>query len=360
MLLAAIPCALTLGAMSCAGEGSTTLPAAPAAVASVTISALASSLRVGESLQLSATARDIGGVPLAGRTITWSSSSPLVATVSTSGLVVGVAPGAVTISAASDGRTGNIDLTVLSPPSVSTRAEADRTDEASGSQIHLVYLLPSDGVDRGLDTTGTLVNSIGAAQTWLAGQTSGRRLRFDTYDGGKLDITFRRLSRSNAALQSYGLFIRDTIEKDLAAGGFTSTTKIYAVYYDGGATNTCGGGAWPPQLNGRVAAMYLRGTFTNSAPACDTNPFASSPTAPPGYMEYAMIHEILHTMGIVSPSAPNHTLNGHVDTDPTDLMYAGSLPWRPSALDVNRRNYFSLAGLPAGIYDFAASPFLVP
>lgn len=31
-----------------------------------------------------------------------------------------------------------------------------------------------------------------------------------------------------------------------------------------------------------------------------------------------MLHEILHTMGIVSPTALNHTRSGHVNTDPTD------------------------------------------
>jgi hypothetical protein len=246
------------------------------------------------------------------------------------------------------------------PPASTSRALADRADESTGSQVHVVYMVPSDGADRGLDTTGVLANSVGSFQTWLAGQTGGRRLRLDTYDGGKLDITFHRSARSDAVLRSYGLFIRDTIEKDLIAAGVTSVTKIEAVYYDGSANGTCGGGAWPPQLNGRVAALYLRGTFTNGAPPCSANPFALSPTAPPGYVDFAMLHEILHTMGIVSPSAPNHTLSGHVDTDPTDLMYAGSQPWQPGVLDLNRRNYFNLVGLPAGIYNLATSPYLVP
>jgi len=44
-----------------------------------------------------------------------------------------------------------------------------------------------------------------------------------------------------------------------------------------------------------------------------------------------MLHEILHTLGVVATCAPNHTLSGHVSDDPRDLMYAGPLPWQPSS-----------------------------
>lgn len=223
-----------------------------------------------------------------------------------------------------------------------------------------MYVVPSDGEDRGLDTTAVLVNTVGSFQNWLGAQTGGRKLRIDTHDGGALDITFRRLARTDAAMQGYGVFIRDTLEKDLAGMGFASTTKIYAVYYDGGAINSCGAGAWPPQLPGRVGAMYLRGTFTGGAPPCSSNPLAPTPTSPPGYMDFSMLHEILHTMGIVSPTAPDHVPNAHVGNSPTDLMYAGNQPWAPAVLDVTGTNYYNPAGLPGGLYNLATSPYLLP
>ena len=73
-----------------------------------------------------------------------------------------------------------------------------------------------------------------------------------------------------------------------------------------------------------------------------------------------MLHELLHTLGIVSPAAPNHVLSGHVNTDATDLMYAGTLPWRPAALDVNRSNYYNPTTLPFGLVNLATSPYLLP
>jgi hypothetical protein len=87
-----------------------------------------------------------------------------------------------------------------------------------------------------------LANTVGSFQTWLGGQTGGRTLRLDTYQGA-LDITFLRIGRSNATMVGYGAFVRDTIEKDLATAGFAAAGKIYAVYYDGGSTFACGGGS---------------------------------------------------------------------------------------------------------------------
>ncbi len=244
------------------------------------------------------------------------------------------------------------------PTDVSNRATTDRPDEVTGPQVHVVYVVPSDGGDRGLDTNSTLVNTTGSWQHWLSGQTGGRVLRLDTYQGA-LDVTFVRLSRSNATMTSYGAYVRDTIEKDLTALGLVVAPKIYAVYYDGGSTFSCGGGAWPPTLPGRVGALYLQGTPPGSV-ACNVNPFAASPTAAPAYLEFSMIHELMHTLGFISSTAPHFTLSGHVSDSPADLMYAGSMPWAPSTLDVGQDDYYNASGLPAGILNFAASPYLTP
>ena len=58
----------------------------PEPVASVSVSPSSATIRVGETLRLSATARDASGNSLAGRPITWSTSSAAVATVASSDL----------------------------------------------------------------------------------------------------------------------------------------------------------------------------------------------------------------------------------------------------------------------------------
>jgi hypothetical protein len=215
-----------------------------------------------------------------------------------------------------------------------------------------MYVLPSDGADEALDTNGTIARSVDSFQQWLI-REGGVRLRVDTA-GGLLDIGFARLTRTDAEIASSGVFVRDRIEAELRTLGFATPSKVYAVYYGGTSTHACGGGAWPPTLVGTVAALYLKGTPPGAAP-CATNPFASS-AASPGYLEFAMLHEVMHTIGLVATCAPHHTLSGHVSDDPTDLMYAGSQPWRPSRLDVGRDDYFMHAR--SGCLDVAQSSFV--
>ena len=226
----------TLAACGGGGESATGVPT-PAPVASISLSAPATTLTVGQSTQIVVVLRDAKGTALSGRLVSYASSAPNVASVNAAGSVTAVTAGTASISATSEGKTASLTLTVTSPP----RPSADRTDDASGSQIHFVYVLPSDGTDRQLDLNGTLANTVGSWQTWLAGQTGGRRFRLDTFSGA-LDITFVRLGRSDAVMKSYGAFVRDTIERELTTRGFTVATKLYAVYYDGGSTWACGGG----------------------------------------------------------------------------------------------------------------------
>jgi len=259
-------------------------------------------------------------------------------------------------AAVAAGGTASATVTYAAPPS--SRSTTDRLDAVTGPQVHVVYVLASDGTDRHLDTEGTLRNTVGSWETWLSGQTGGRTLRLDTYQGA-LDITFVQLARSNATMTSYGAYVRDTIEKDLTALGLVVSSKIYAVYYDGGSTFACGGGAWPPALPGRVGALYLQGT-PPGAPPCNTNAFAVSPTGPPRYLEFSMIHELMHTLGFVSTAAPHFTAAGHASDSPADLMYAGSLPWAPSTLDLGQDDYYNPAGLPNGVLNLATSSYLTP
>jgi len=88
----------------------------PAPVATVTLGASSTTLLVGQTAQVTATLSDAMGSVLTGRTIGWTSSNPLVATVSPSGLVTALSAGGVTVTATSEGRSGSVGLTISSPP----------------------------------------------------------------------------------------------------------------------------------------------------------------------------------------------------------------------------------------------------
>jgi hypothetical protein len=108
---------LSLAAVfACDGEHSITDPTISARrvrrVATVTVSPASAGAQVGETVQLTAIPADANGNPLLRRVVTWASSAPDVATVSTSGLVTGVAAGSATLTATSDGQSGTATVTV--------------------------------------------------------------------------------------------------------------------------------------------------------------------------------------------------------------------------------------------------------
>lgn len=83
----------------------------PAAVATVAVSG-ATTVEAGKTIQLSAQPRDAAGAAIAGKTVAWSSSSETVATVASDGTVTGKAAGTAAISAAVDGKSGSLTVTV--------------------------------------------------------------------------------------------------------------------------------------------------------------------------------------------------------------------------------------------------------
>ena len=93
---------------SCGEQGPT---GGPVPVATVSITPTSLGLTVGQTGQLTATARDAAGNMLVGRQVTWASANPAVATV-TAGLVTAVAPGMATVTATSEGQSGGAAVTV--------------------------------------------------------------------------------------------------------------------------------------------------------------------------------------------------------------------------------------------------------
>lgn len=69
----------------------------------------------GDTIQMSAVAYDAEDNALPGRSMTWASSDPTIATVSLTGLVTALADGATTITATSEGKTGSSSTVWFSP-----------------------------------------------------------------------------------------------------------------------------------------------------------------------------------------------------------------------------------------------------
>ena len=134
----------------------------PAAVASVSVSPASASVSVGQTVQLAAMPKDANGNPLTGRTVTWSSGNSGVATVSASGIVTGVSPGAATITAASEGKSGTAAVTVSSVPVASVAVSPTSASVSVGQTVQLAAT-PKDA--NGNPLTGRTV-------TWSSGNTA--------------------------------------------------------------------------------------------------------------------------------------------------------------------------------------------
>ncbi len=254
------------------------------------------------------------------------------------------------------------------------RATADRADSTADYKVKFLYVLPSDGWDRALDTNGAICRSVQAQYNWFIAQTmNGASLRYDVSQSA-LDIQFVRLSKTDAQMKGTGntgdintgyAFVRDRIERELVAMGvINNARKLYAVYYGGTSEWACGGASWPPLLIGKVVALYLNGLPGSPAP-CASNPVGGSSTVP-GYIEYAMLHETLHGLGFVADAAPNEHASGHTYYPARDLMYAA----RPGTSDPYWDIYSGAVVLDSGhdqyyghggsYLDLARSAFLDP
>ena len=95
--------------------GVTLVTVANVPVSSVVVSPDTATLVAGQSKQLSAKTFDASGDELNGRVITWSSSNEDVASVSSTGKVLAVAPGSATITASSEGKSDKATITVIPP-----------------------------------------------------------------------------------------------------------------------------------------------------------------------------------------------------------------------------------------------------
>ena len=162
------------------GKSASAAASVRTAVASVAITPpQAATIVGGAPVQLSAAARSPTGATLAGRAIAWASATPTIASVSSTGLVTGLAPGAATITATSEGVFGTAQVQVSANPCNSVRA-----------------------LSLGTSFSGTLT----AADCKLSDSTAIQRFEFTLTAPAKVEILM-----SSSAVDSY-LYLTDNAQ----------------------------------------------------------------------------------------------------------------------------------------------------
>jgi glucose/arabinose dehydrogenase len=122
----------------------------PTPVAELAVTAPATTIGVGQTIQLTATARDAGGNVLEDRVFDWASSDPSIATVTETGLVTGLAQGEAEISATAEGITGSLAIIVATsaPPPPPPGPVTPGLQEIAGGLAFPLYLTSPPDDDR--------------------------------------------------------------------------------------------------------------------------------------------------------------------------------------------------------------------
>ena len=105
---------VTITGISEGKTASASVTVAPPAPTAIVISPSGATLSLGQSAQLSAEVRDANG-GVVSRAVSWSSSNPTVATVSSSGVVTAIAAGTASVTAMADGVSASVPVTVGAP-----------------------------------------------------------------------------------------------------------------------------------------------------------------------------------------------------------------------------------------------------
>ncbi|HSQ29801.1 MAG TPA: Ig-like domain-containing protein [Gemmatimonadaceae bacterium] len=151
-------------------------------VASVTVTPSPASVSTGGTVTLTATVKDASGNVLTGQIVAWSTSNPGIATVSSTGVVTGVAAGTVTITASSGGKSGTSTVTVTTAPVGSVTVSPSSTTIIIGQSTTLTATVK--------DING---NTVSRAVTWSSSNTAKATVNSSgvvtSVDTGKVTIT---------------------------------------------------------------------------------------------------------------------------------------------------------------------------
>ncbi len=179
--------AAVLALLGACGGGDS--PPAPPKVATVSVTTPSNQLEIGATMQIQAAARDNKGAALT-RTFTWTATPASVATVDASGIVTALAAGTATVTAAADGVSGSVQVTVIQVP-VANVLIGERTPAVKQGETVQLSAVAQDAIGRPLSgrtiswstinpTTATvsasgLVTGVLSGSTFVVASSEGKR-----------------------------------------------------------------------------------------------------------------------------------------------------------------------------------------
>jgi len=152
-------------------SGTATITVVPIPVARVNVSPAQPNVTVGQTVQLNAAAEAANGQALPGRTATWTSGAPLVASVSSTGVVTALAPGTAVIFANIEGVIGSSAVTVREVPVATVVVTPPTSSMVVGASVQLSASVRDAS---GAELPGRLVGWTSSDETVAIVSSAGR------------------------------------------------------------------------------------------------------------------------------------------------------------------------------------------
>jgi uncharacterized protein YjdB len=233
-------------------------------IASISVTPGSDEVFVTQTLQLAAVAKDASGTVLAGRTVAWTTSDATKATVSSTGLVTGVAPGTITVTASAEGKSGTAAITVkpkpvgaviVSPAQVSIEAGQTRqlTTQVTDDQGNVLSGRPvtftTENASIATVTTAGVVTAVAPGATKIVATSEGKT--------GSADITVTPVpvasveispSQSDltvgqtATLSAIAKDARGNVLPNRPASWMSGAPSVFSVSVAGGVVTALGAG----------------------------------------------------------------------------------------------------------------------
>ena len=305
-ILAVTGFVLSVAACSSYGTSVVEVNKTRAAVASVAVS-IPRSIVAGQTARAVATVKDANGITLPDRTLTWYTSSAAIASVTDSGMVSAVAPGAAVVSAVSEGISGQATLAVISPPPspapvatvlvaispasvvVGQKAHATATlEDASGNVLsgRTVTWQSSQPSIASVASTGD-VTAVAAGTATITGSSEGQSgLASLTVDvPAPVPVASVAVSPATSTLQVGGTVQLTAVTRDASNNVLTGRTVVWSSANASIATVTALGfvtaiASGSVQVSASSEGQTAASAITVSAPAPPPAPVATVSVSP--------------------------------------------------------------------------------
>lgn len=221
------PGSSVISAISDGASASISFIVAPVPISRISISRDTATIAAATTLQLTATALDSAGHVLSGRTINWATADTAVATVNSSGLVSGIAPGTAIIAASSEGKLATMRLTVTPAaiasidvtPSTTTITEGTTTQFRATAKDAAGHVLTGRKLTwTSSDASVATIDSTGLARAIAPGATNIMVTGGNVFGGAALIVRAVVVGSVTLSPDSAALAVQDTIR-------FTATVK---------------------------------------------------------------------------------------------------------------------------------------